>query len=70
MCFRKKVVRKDQFLIQNIRLKSFSDMKSCTESALIANIKTSAATEQMVIDSKRKHFKNNMRQLFFFFFFS
>ena len=41
-------------------------MKSCIESALIVNIKTSAAIEQMIQDSKRKHFKNNIRQHFIF----
>ena len=40
-------------------------MKSSAESAFIVDIKTSFTIKHMTVNTKRKRFKNNIRQYFF-----
>lgn len=40
-------------------------MKSSTKSAFTIDIKNSTAINQMIVNTKRKRFKNNTKQHFF-----
>ena len=40
-------------------------MKSSADSAFIVDIKTSFTIKHMIVNTKRKRFKNNIRQYFF-----